>query len=269
MLAELREQFLAEFVATARSRIKTALALLPPVGPGGERSAETIERLMHTVAGEASMIGLQTVTEAARAAQAAAKRYMAAQGNAPLLLVGCARALRNVALTIDALKVSAPASDSASSPPPDATSTVATQGSAQEANDGPGRVLLVDDSPFNAAVLCDALNAQGMQAVAVGDNLQQALLRLAEHRPHVLLIDAIMPQLDPKDLCAAIREKPEYAGVRLLLFTALSSEEAEARARAIAADGVVTKDEGVDAVVARVRALLPGSGSAAATGVVR
>ena len=44
MLAELREQFLAEFVATARSRIKTALALLPPVGPGGERSAETREK---------------------------------------------------------------------------------------------------------------------------------------------------------------------------------------------------------------------------------
>ena len=38
---------------------------------------------------------------------------------------------------------------------------------------------------------------------------------------------------------------------------------------AIAADGVVTKDEGVDAVVARVRALLPGTGSATATGVVR
>lgn len=264
MLGELRDQFLAEFVATARARIKTALALLPPVGPGGIRSAETIERLMHTMAGEASMIGLQSVTEAARAAQAAAKRYMAAPSSVPLALVGCARALRQVAIAIDALKLPIPSPAApTTSDAPEGTNLAAPretqQAAPREAADRPGRVLLVDDSPFNAAVLCDALDAHGLHAVAVGDDLQEALLRVAEHRPHVLLIDAIMPRLDPKDLCAAIRAKPEYAGIRLLLFTALTAEEAEVRARAIAADGFVTKDEGVEAVVARVRALLPGA----------
>ncbi|MBL9008524.1 MAG: response regulator [Myxococcales bacterium] len=253
MLAELREQFLAEFVITARSRIKSALALLPPAGPGGDRSIETIERLMHTTAGEATMIGLSDITAAARAAQAAAKRCLSPQGSSPLLLIGCARALRSLAVAIDGLNVTAPAADNKA---PESRVDRATP---KDEPGGPGRVLLVDDSPFNAAVLCDALTERGVRAVAVRDDLQQALSQLADLHPHVVLIDAIMPKLDPKDLRDAIRADAKNAGIQLVLFTALDPQEAAQQARAAAVDGFITKELGIDAIVARVCALLPGA----------
>lgn len=249
MLAELREQFLSEFVATARSRIKEALMLLPPSGPLGDHSAELIDRMMHTTAGEASMIGLTEAADAARAAQAAAKRCLSTQATTPLALVGCARALRSLARCIDALAVSAP------------SAVAGPERSTKEGEqDGLGRVLLVDDSPFNAAVLSDALQTAGIRATSVRDDLEQALAQLSSFRPQVVLIDAIMPNLEPETLCHQIRADPVQVGVRLLLFTALSDEEAATQARKLGVDGYVTKNLGTDAIVARVRSLLPGAG---------
>lgn len=248
MLGELREQFLAEFVSSARLRIKQALALMPPSGPGGEQSFESIERLMHTIAGEAAMIGLPEIVTAARAAQSAGKRCLAGTPTPPAALVACARAIRSLALLVEALKPS--------SPPAAQPATPVAQ---EEPGGGVGRVLMVDDSPFNTALLSEALVAAGVQARAVPDDLEQAMTQLAEFHPHLVLIDAIMPNLDPKQLCLKIRAHPAGAGARLVLFTALSGAEAAVHAQMLAVDGFVTKDLGVSSIVARVCALLPGA----------
>lgn len=252
MLNELQSEFLTEFIVVARARIKKALAMLYSSGSSSagaspaDAGGSSIDELMHTIAGEASMIGLPDVAAAARAAQVAAKSWRRADGRASPALVACARAIRSLAVMIDALKPAPAASAEPAKP-------------ASEA-DGPGRVLVVDDSPFNTAVLCNALSAVGVRAVAVGDNLQQALAELAALRPHLVLVDAIMPNLDPGELCRAIRASAGGSQIKLLLFTAMTQQEAQAQAQAQALpiDGFVTKDLGIDAIVARVQALLPG-----------
>ncbi|HNN96413.1 MAG TPA: response regulator [Pseudomonadota bacterium] len=249
MLDELRAEFLAEFVSVARSRIKTALALLyasGPSGPSGRPPGEgeqSVDELMHTIAGEAAMIGLPDVATAARAAQAAAKICQTSEGRNPPALIACARAIRGVAVLVDALKPAVKAGLDAAAPSRDA--------------DGQGRVLIVDDSPFNGAVLGNALVAAGMRAVAVPDDLERALAELETLRPQIVLVDAIMPNLDPAELCRRIRALPGGAAIKLLLFTAMSHDEAMAQAGGLPVDGFITKDVGIPALVARLRALLP------------
>ncbi len=250
MLDELRAEFLAEFVGVARSRIKTALALLYQSGPGSPsgrppgEGEQSVDELLHTIAGEAAMIGLPDVATAARAAQAAAKLCQSSEGRTPPALIACARAIRGVAVLVDALKPSAKTGPDAALPSRDA--------------DGQGRVLIVDDSPFNGVVLGNALVAAGMRVAAVPDDLARALAELETLRPQIVLVDAIMPNLDPAELCRRIRALPGGPQIKLLLFTAMSHDEAMVQASGLPVDGFITKDAGIHALVARLRSLLPG-----------
>jgi CheY-like chemotaxis protein/HPt (histidine-containing phosphotransfer) domain-containing protein len=250
MLDELRAEFLPEFVRGSRARIRQALAMLSPTAAANSENEMPIDELMHTIAGEAAMIGLPEVATAARTAQQAAKRCQGPQGRTPLALIGCARAIRNLALLVDGLKPASPGE------PETNTGPNRRQGAPET-----GRVLLVDDSPINAAVLCGALEAAAVQAIAVRDDLEHALSQVAEFRPHIVLIDAIMPNLDPKTLCQRIRAMPAGAGIKLLLFTALAADEAQQQAQQLPVDGLLSKDGGIEGIVNRVRSLLPGAQS--------
>ena len=91
------------------------------------------------------------------------------------------------------------------------------------------------------------------------DDLARALAELETLRPQIVLVDAIMPNLDPAELCRRIRALPGGPQIKLLLFTAMSHDEAMAQASTLPVDGFITKDAGIHALVARLRSLLPGA----------
>ena len=95
----------------------------------------------------------------------------------------------------------------------------------------PSRVLVVDDSPVNRAVLKAMLAKCGVPAVAMAENGRTALAMLkADPRFDLVLTDLWMPEMDGTGLVKAIRADAEFAHLPVHLVTA----DVEARKQALA-----------------------------------
>ena len=109
----------------------------------------------------------------------------------------------------------------------------------------PARVLVVDDSPVNRAVLRAMLSKNGSTHVALAANGREALVLLETGPAYdAVLSDLWMPELDGRGLVNAIRADATLAGLRVYLVTA--DVEARDRARADGFDGVLLKPISLD-----------------------
>jgi CheY-like chemotaxis protein len=88
------------------------------------------------------------------------------------------------------------------------------------------RALLVDDDEVLRRGIRLALEQDGWK-VAEAENGRAALLRLAEALPEVILLDLMMPEMDGFEFVDAIRERPEWRDIPVLVITAkdLTSED--------------------------------------------
>jgi CheY-like chemotaxis protein len=80
------------------------------------------------------------------------------------------------------------------------------------------RVLLVDDELSSAEVLALVLAGEGYE-VTVAADARQALARLDEAAPDLLVADFMMPGMNGADLARAIRERPRYQHIPVLLIS--------------------------------------------------
>jgi PleD family two-component response regulator len=241
MTDELREQYFSDFVAETRTRLRAAMSLIPPAGPGDAESAKAIAAMMESITGAAMLIGLSELALLGRAAAAAARRYLEINNDAAL--VSCARTLRTLARAVEKLGV------------PTMDSTPAAAVSAENSALSQIKILIVDDSPLNAALLRDALVNQGFDASCVGDDFDLVIQRLKDLRPQVLLVDWLMPGCDTRKLCRRIRSTTEFGNLRVLLITSIQQQEAARLAASMGIDGALSKEQGIAAIVESVRAV--------------
>jgi CheY-like chemotaxis protein/DNA-binding CsgD family transcriptional regulator len=112
-------------------------------------------------------------------------------------------------------------------------------------------VLIVDDVPDNLAVLHDALDESGYTVLVATDGAS-ALLRAAQARPDVILLDALMPGLDGFEVARRLKADPATAAIPIIFMTGLT--ETEHVLAAFAAGGVdyVTKPIRTREVLARL-----------------
>lgn len=253
LLADLQAQFLPTFIADTRTRLRQALGLIPPAGTGDEESFRSIAEAMHAVAGEAMLIGLPKVAILARAVGTMARRYIDLKSGSAI--VACARALRTLASALEELKTprhaAAAAAAAAESTPSSPSIPILER----------PRVLIVDDSPLNAALLREGLEREGIDVATLSDEREGLLSRIEDIRPEVLLLDWFMPGVDTAELCRAIRSSALLAETRVLLITGLPEKEASEHAKAVGAVAALTKDLGIPAIVERVRALTASKGT--------
>jgi CheY-like chemotaxis protein len=81
-------------------------------------------------------------------------------------------------------------------------------------------VLLVDDEKDIQRVAASAILGLGYGLV-VARNGQEGLVLAKEYRPDLVLSDALMPQLDGREMCRRIKEDPANAHVKTVVMTAL------------------------------------------------
>lgn len=85
-------------------------------------------------------------------------------------------------------------------------------------------ILIVDDDPDGLTMLADFVRAMGSMPVLAADGTQ-ALERLRNLQPDLILLDAVMPGLDGFETCRRIKADPMHAGVPVIFMTGLSDTD--------------------------------------------
>jgi twitching motility two-component system response regulator PilG len=86
------------------------------------------------------------------------------------------------------------------------------------------RILVVDDLPYLREVQALLLNEAGYVTTALG-NAREALARLPELAPDLILLDVAMPDMDGRQFLARLREAPEWQRVPVILTTGKAVDE--------------------------------------------
>lgn len=85
------------------------------------------------------------------------------------------------------------------------------------------KVLIVDDSKTELMFLTDILQKNGM-SVRTAEGADEALRRLAEDKPDLILMDVVMPGQNGFQLTRSINRTPEYSGIPIIICTSKSLE---------------------------------------------
>lgn len=123
-------------------------------------------------------------------------------------------------------------------------------------NQSPAHVLAVDDSLTMRELLRAALSQAGYSVTLASDGCE-ALARLAEGLPDLIVTDLNMPRLDGFGLIEAVRNGRQAARVPILVLTTETGQELKDRARRIGATGWIGKPFDDAALVATIRRVLP------------
>jgi CheY-like chemotaxis protein len=119
----------------------------------------------------------------------------------------------------------------------------------------PKRLLLADDSLTIQKVVGISFANEDVEITTV-DNGDDALAKLREVRPDVVLADVVMPGKNGYEVCSAIKSDPEFARIPVLLLTGTFEAFDEERARRARADGHITKPFEAQTLVDEVNRLL-------------
>lgn len=119
------------------------------------------------------------------------------------------------------------------------------------------RVLLVDDTEVDRQFLADYLAAEGYEVDTAADGLE-ALKRVWELRPDIVILDVMMPGMDGWTTCARLREVTD---VPIVMLTALNDEDEIVRGLELGADDFVSKPVSPRQVLARIASVLRRTGA--------
>ena len=119
------------------------------------------------------------------------------------------------------------------------------------------RILAVDDSPDTLTILRLFLSAEGFEVITAG-GVTEALLRVQEQLPDLIITDHTMPGKTGLDLCRQLRSHPKTHHIPIVLHTGADLPPTETEPY----DALYAKPASLAQLVRRVRSLLAGSDGA-------
>ncbi len=119
-------------------------------------------------------------------------------------------------------------------------------------SDLPGRIVIVDDDPTVADVVGRYLVRDGHTVECVHDG-HEALRRIAERQPDLVVLDLMLPGIDGLEVCRRLRERWP---IPVVMLTALGDETDRLAGFEIGADDYVTKPFSPRELAMRVRSVL-------------
>lgn len=119
------------------------------------------------------------------------------------------------------------------------------------------KILVVDDEALLVKGIRFNLQSEGYEVITASDGLE-ALRALQEHKPDLVVLDVMMPNMDGLTACQKIRE---FSNIPIILLTAKADDMDKLIGFDHGADDYLTKPFNILELKARIRALLRRAGS--------
>ena len=116
-------------------------------------------------------------------------------------------------------------------------------------------ILIVEDSPTQAERLRRLIQSMRYRARVAG-NGRLALEAIRENKPHLVLSDIVMPEMDGYTLCRAIKSDPELRDIPVILVTSLMDPKDIIRGIECGADNFIRKPYAEDYLLNRIGHML-------------
>ncbi len=117
------------------------------------------------------------------------------------------------------------------------------------------RILLVDDEKDILEFLSYNLKKEGFEVETCTDG-QMALDILDEFKPHLIVLDVMMPGMDGIETCENIRSNSEYDNILITFLTARAEDYSQVAGLEAGADDYINKPIKPKVLISRVKALL-------------
>lgn len=118
------------------------------------------------------------------------------------------------------------------------------------------KILLVEDDKSLREIYGVRLLAEGYDIVSAGDG-EEALAMAIKEKPTLIVSDVMMPKISGFDMLDILRSTTETKGIKVIMMTALSSDDQRARGEQLGADRYLVKSQvGIEDVVRTVHEVL-------------
>ena len=117
------------------------------------------------------------------------------------------------------------------------------------------KILLVDDEEANLRLLTQWLVPSGYE-VEYAANGAEAVRKVGESRPHLIILDIMMPIMDGHEACRILKEDPKTMNIPIIMVTALHDRESRLKGLSVSANDFLSKPIDQGELLIRVRNLL-------------
>jgi two-component system alkaline phosphatase synthesis response regulator PhoP len=118
-----------------------------------------------------------------------------------------------------------------------------------------GKILVVDDEVYIVHILDFSLGVEGYDVMTALDG-EQALAKVAQDKPDLIVLDIMMPKLDGYETCKALKSDPETRDIPVILLSAKGRNVDQKVGFEVGADDYITKPFSPRKLVERINSIL-------------
>lgn len=117
------------------------------------------------------------------------------------------------------------------------------------------KILVVDDEPNIVRSLAYILKKEGYDVSTAGDG-EQAMDMVRDSKPHLMILDVMMPRKNGYDVCRAVKSDPELMDIHVIMLTAKGQEGDREVGLSTGADEYISKPFSPKHVVSKVKEII-------------
>ncbi len=117
------------------------------------------------------------------------------------------------------------------------------------------RILLADDEPDILEVISFHLAREGYEIFEAKNGLE-AIEVATKYKPDLIILDMMMPRMNGKEACEALRKMPQFSETVIVFLTAMSDEQSEIDGLESGADDYISKPVSTKVLTTKVNAWL-------------
>jgi DNA-binding response OmpR family regulator len=117
------------------------------------------------------------------------------------------------------------------------------------------KILIVDDEE-NIVISMEFLVKQAGYTLQIARNGEEALEKVANFEPDLILLDVMMPKINGFEVCRRVRENSNWQDIKIIMLTAKGREVEVTKGLALGANAYVIKPFSTREVMAEVKRML-------------